>query len=99
MLYFNDVIIKPLVTEKSTNLQKNGVYVFKVNQNRTREQIKIAIEKYFEVKVIAVRVARVKGKTKKFKQKIGSLSNWKKAYVHLDSSDSIDYSKLMGQGS
>lgn len=91
------IFIKPLITEKSQKLQSTGVYVFKIQKKVTRQQIKVAVENFFEVKVERVRTLTMKGKRKKFKQKPGKLSDWKKAFVTLAKNESIDYSKYVTQ--
>lgn len=64
-MQINEVLIEPLLTEKSTLLAKENIYVFKVNKNSNKFQIKEAIEKLYKVKVDKVMVKNVKGKAKK----------------------------------
>jgi len=78
------VLIAPLISEKSTLLADTvNTHVFKVNTTATKIEIKQAVEELFEVKVAQVRVMNVKGKTKRFGQRIGKRSDWRKAYVKL----------------
>lgn len=85
-----DVIIAPVITEKSTNLSEQNKVVFKVAIDATKPQIKTAVEKLFDVKVKAVNTMVVKGKTKVFRGIRGRRSDVKKAIVTLEEGHSID---------
>lgn len=85
-----DVILGPVITEKSTMASENNQVVFRVPLDATKPAIKAAIEALFEVKVKAVNTLRVKGKTKRFRGRIGQRSDWKKAMVSLEEGHSID---------
>jgi len=87
-----NILVRPLVTEKSTGAvnEQNNTYVFEVGLKATKEDIKIAIEQYFGVKVDTVRTLIVRGKEKRFGRFMGKRSNWKKAYIRLAAGDSID---------
>ncbi len=87
-----NVILKPIVTEKSTILSENNQIVFLVNINSNKIDIKKSIELIYGVKVNSVNIVRVKGKTKVFKGKVGKRSDFKKAIVSLDKGQSIDLS-------
>ena len=78
------VLLAPHISEKSTLIaDATGTHVFKVNTTATKIEIKQAVEELFEVKVAQVRVMNVKGKTKRFGQRSGKRSDWRKAYVKL----------------
>ena len=78
------VLLAPHISEKSTMASDvSGTHVFKVNTSATKTEIKQAVEQLFEVKVDQVRVLNVKGKTKRFGQRMGKRSDWRKAYVKL----------------
>lgn len=79
-----DVIIKPIVTEKSSMASSEGKYTFKVNKKSTKVDIKNAVEKLFEVKVKEVRTINVKGKPKRQGAHEGKTSDWKKAIVTIE---------------
>ena len=79
-----EVIIKPIVTEKSNDAMQEGKYTFKVNKKATKPEIAHAVEKLFEVKVLKVNTMTVKGKTKRVGYHIGKTSDWKKAVVTID---------------
>ncbi|WP_372425871.1 50S ribosomal protein L23 [Salinarimonas chemoclinalis] len=85
-----DVIIAPVITEKSTNLSELNKVVFKVAMDATKPQIKTAVEKLFDVKVKAVNTSVLKGKTKVFRGIRGRRSDVKKAIVTLEEGHSID---------
>jgi len=79
-----DIIIKPIITEKSSSDMQEGKYTFKVAKNATKIQIKNAVESLFEVKVISVNTMIVKGKVKRVRAKEGKTPDWKKAIVTID---------------
>ena len=87
-----NVIVNPVVTEKSTTLSENNQIVFLVNINSNKIDIKKSIEIIYGVKVSSVNVIRVKGKTKVFKGKVGKRSDYKKAIISLPKGQSIDLS-------
>ncbi len=87
-----NVIVKHVVTEKSTTLSENNQIVFLVNINSNKIDIKKSIELIYGVKVSSVNVIRVKGKTKVFKGKVGKRSDYKKAIISLPKGQSIDLS-------
>ena len=79
-----DIIIAPIVTEKSSDGIAEGKYTFKVNKKATKIDIKNAVEKLFEVKVLNVNTVTVKGKEKRVGRNVGKTSDWKKAIVTID---------------
>ena len=79
-----DIIIKPIITEKSSYAQSEGKYTFEVNKKATKVDIKNAVEKLFEVKVMNVRTINVSGKPKRQGVHEGKTSDWKKAIVTID---------------
>ena len=79
-----EVIIKPIVTEKSNDGLQDGKYTFKVNKNATKVEIRRAVEKLFEVKVLDVKTINVNGKEKRVGRNVGMTSDWKKAIVTVD---------------
>jgi large subunit ribosomal protein L23 len=86
------VILNPLVTEKSTQLSEFNKVVFSVPVNASKLEIKTSVEKIFSVKVKAVNTILLKGKVKRFKGVLGRRSNTKKAIVTLAPGDTIDLS-------
>lgn len=79
-----EIIIAPVVTEKSNDQLQEGKYTFKVNKKATKIEIAKAIEKLFEVKVLKVNTMNVKGKKKRVGYHVGKTSDWKKAIVTID---------------
>ncbi len=89
----HDIILAPIITEKSTLLkEKRGALVFRVNRAPNKIEIRQAIEKLFSVKVASVRTENVRGKMKRMGRFAGRRSDWKKAYVSLKPGEkSIEY--------
>ena len=85
-----DVIVSPVITEKSTMASEHNQVVFKVAKNATKPEIKKAVESLFGVKVKAVNTLVRKGKTKVFRGIRGKQSDFKKAVVTLVDGQSID---------
>ncbi len=85
-----DVIRRPIITEKSTNASNVNAVVFETAMSANKAEIKEAVEALFSVKVHSVNVVVVKGKTKRFRGRIGKRRNKKKAYVRLAENYAID---------
>ena len=81
----NQIIRRPLVTEKSTLLRESGanVIAFEVAPTANKIQVKKAVEELFKVKVEEVRVFNVRGKMKRMGKWAGRRRDWRKAYVRL----------------
>lgn len=87
-----EVIRAPHISEKATLIaEKNNQIIFKVLKSANKHEIKAAVESLYNVKVKNVSVMNVKGKTKRFKQKEGKRSDWKKALVSLFPGNDIDF--------
>jgi large subunit ribosomal protein L23 len=89
---FYDLLRRPIITEKATNASENGAVVFEVAMAATKPEIKRAVEELFKVKVKGVNTVIAKGKTKRFKGKMGKRKDIKKAYVMLEDGSTIDVS-------
>jgi len=85
-----DVIIAPVITEKSTMASERNQVIFKVASKATKPQIKEAVEKLFDVKVKAVNTLTRKGKFKAFRGRPGVQSDVKKAVITLEEGHRID---------
>jgi large subunit ribosomal protein L23 len=86
------VLIAPIVSEKSTRLaDENRQFVFKVVREASKPEVRKAVELMFDVKVEAVQIANVRGKTKRFGQSTGKRPDWKKAFVTLAEGHDIDF--------
>lgn len=79
-----DIIVRPIITEKSNMEIASGKYTFEVNKNATKVQIAHAVEMLFDVKVLKVNTISVKGKAKRVGVHRGMTSDWKKAIVTID---------------
>ena len=79
-----EIIVAPVVTEKSNDELQEGKYTFKVNKKATKVEIAKAIEKLFGVKVLKVNTMNVNGKSKRVGYHTGKTSDWKKAIVTID---------------
>ena len=79
-----EIILAPIVTEKSNDGLQEGKYTFKVNKKATKIDIANAVEKLFEVKVLKVNTISVSGKKKRVGYHQGKTSDWKKAIVTID---------------
>ena len=89
-----DIIIKPIITEKSAQLVENLQYTFEVAKDANKVEIKNAIEKIFNVKVVAVRTINVHRKAKRMQRYQGFKPAYKKAIVKLAPGQSIDAFEL-----
>jgi large subunit ribosomal protein L23 len=87
-----DIILSPVITEKATKLSEANQVVFRVALDATKPKIAKAVEDLFKVKVTAVNTVRVKGKTKAFRGRPFSRSDFKKAIVTLAEGYQIDIS-------
>ncbi len=85
-----DVIVAPIITEKSTRLSEFDQVVFKVRDDATKPAIKAAVEAIFGVKVLAVNTLNQQGKVKRFRGRLGRRNDVKKAFVRLAEGQSID---------
>jgi large subunit ribosomal protein L23 len=86
------VILRPLVTEKSTELAGANKYIFEVDTRANKPQIRSAVENAFEVRVTAVNVMIMKGKSRggrRFGRRVTHSPDWKKAVVTLAPGDTI----------
>ena len=84
-----DVVKRPIVTEKNSQMAENGVYVFEVNDKSSKPEIKKAIEKLFRVKVKAVRTVICRGRATRTRLGTGKIKYWKKALIKLAPGEKI----------
>ena len=87
---YTDVIIAPVVTEKSASYAQANVYTFKVNKNANKTQIKQAIEEAFNVHVKSVNTLNTKPKDKRVGRYTGKTKTYKKAMITLKDGESIE---------
>lgn len=86
-----DIIIAPVISEKSYDLIDAGKYTFRVHDAATKPEIARAVEEIFEVTVRKVNTSRVKSKPKRQGWTRGRTAAWKKAVVTLKEGDSIEF--------
>ncbi|MDI3339785.1 MAG: 50S ribosomal protein L23 [Sphaerobacter sp.] len=96
---YQDVLRRPIITEKNTRLMELGQYTFEVARDANKIQIKDAVERTFNVEVVAVNVMNVRGKERRRARRgrvasVGRTPAWKKAIVTLKPGQTID---LFGQ--
>ncbi len=85
-----DILIRPIITEKSTDMMSEGKYTFRVPLKANKHQIRDAVEEIFKVKVEAVNTMRMEGKKKRMGRYEGKRSDWKKAIVTLKEGETIE---------
>jgi large subunit ribosomal protein L23 len=85
-----DTILAPVITEKATYLSDQNKVVFRVAKDATKAEIADAIQELFKVTVLKVNTLNVKGKTKRWRGRLGRRSDIKKAIVTLAEGQSID---------
>lgn len=85
-----EVIIRPVISERSYDMMSNGKYCFEVAKDSNKIEIKNAIQKIFDVRVVSVHVSNVKPKPKRVRYTPGHTKAWKKAIVKLRPGDTIE---------
>jgi len=85
-----EVIIRPIVSERSFDLMNENKYTFEVAKNAPKEEIRAAIQKLFGVRVLKVNTINVKPKQKRVRYQVGMTRSWKKAVVTLAPGDTIE---------
>ncbi|HMM19604.1 MAG TPA: 50S ribosomal protein L23 [Selenomonadales bacterium] len=91
MLNPRDVLIRPLITEKTTSMMQDNKYTFIVPLKVNKIEIRQAVEQIFKVKVLDVNTIRVMGKTKRMGRTQGKRPDYKKAIVKLAPGQSIEF--------
>lgn len=86
-----EIIIRPLITEKSTTLMAEGKYVFEVAKAANKIEIAKAVSEIFKVKVADVNTINVEGKKKRMGRFVGKRSDFKKAIVKLAAGETIEF--------
>ena len=86
-----DILIRPMVTEHTTDLMAEGKYVFIVDKRANKIQIADAVEEVFKVKVENVNTINVKGKVKRRGRIVGKRKDYKKAIVKLAQGETIEF--------
>lgn len=86
---YNDILIRPVSSEKATNLREQDKYVFVVSKDANKTQIMEAVRKLFNVKVVSCTTMNVSGKEKRLRGRPGLTSSYKKAIVRLAKGETI----------
>lgn len=86
-----DIIIRPVVTEKTNAFMENGVYTFRVHKQATKADIHNAVEEIFDVRVVKVNTINVKSKPRRLGRYVGRTATWKKAIVTLAPGETIEF--------
>ena len=86
-----DILIRPMVTEHTTDLMAEGKYVFIVDKRANKIQVADAVEEIFKVKVEKVNTITVKGKVKRRGRIVGQRKDYKKAIVKLAAGETIEF--------
>jgi large subunit ribosomal protein L23 len=96
MITLQDVVKRPLVTEKSErNREATHAFAFEVHRDATKIQVKQAVEKLFKVKVAGVRTSNLDGKMRRRGRFVGYKRDWKKAYVKLKDGEKVpDFAQI-----
>ena len=90
MKHYSDIIIAPVITEKSMAERQNNVYTFKVAKSATKDEIKKAVEDAFKVSVKSVNTLNTKAKRRRVGRYVGKTKTYKKAMVTLQDGSTID---------
>jgi large subunit ribosomal protein L23 len=85
-----DIIINPIITEKSTRLQERGKYCFRVDRRANKKEVMRAVREIFDVEPVACTIMNVKGKPKRVRYQPGYTASWKKAVVTLKEGQTIE---------
>lgn len=87
-----EIIKRPLLTEKGTTMnEEDNMVIFEIAMDANKIDVRNAVEKLYDVKVLSVRTQTVRGKLKRVGSSSGKRRNWKKAIVRLDSESVIDF--------
>ena len=89
MIQYEDILIEPVVSEKTNILREEGKYVFKVAMSANKIQIKEAVRRLFNVHPVSCTVMVVGGKPKRLRYRSGYTATWKKAIVRLPKDEKI----------
>ena len=93
-MYLEQVLVKPLLTEKSSVITEDANrYAFKVLRKANKYQVREAVEKMFDVKVVDIKTIVVPGKVKRSGKSLKKTSSWKKAYVKIADGQKLELFK------
>ena len=88
----HQVLLRPLVTEKGVHrATRNAQYAFEIHREATKQDVREAVESLFNVRVEKVCTQNRKGKSRRYRFRLGKTSDWKKAIVQLRGDDKIEF--------
>ncbi|MDY6935552.1 MAG: 50S ribosomal protein L23 [Spirochaetota bacterium] len=87
---YNDILVKPVVSEKTTVMSEENKYVFRVSMKANKHLVKKAVKEIYNVNPVKVNVMNVRGRRKRVRYQYGYTSGWKKAIVTLREGDKIE---------
>jgi len=87
------ILLRPIITEKATDQEAKGCYIFEINSKANKISIKKVIEQIYGVKPLRVNIIRVRGKKVRYGRSTGRTKSWKKALVFLKKGDKIEFIK------
>ncbi|EFQ24059.1 50S ribosomal protein L23 [Aminomonas paucivorans] len=90
-LLAHDILLRPIVTEKSSRMMEHNQYTFEVHRDANKIQIRKAVETVFKVKVLKVHTVQVRSKPKRLGAFLGRSRSWKKAFVKLAPGERIEF--------
>lgn len=88
-MQYENILIEPVLSEKTNLLREEGQYVFRVDQRADKSQVKEAVRRLFDVHPVSCTIINVKGKPKRLRYRSGYTSSWKKAIVRLAKGETI----------
>lgn len=90
-LVAHDIIVRPVITEKSSRMMENNKFTFEVHPSANKIEIRKAVEEVFNVKVMSVHTIQVRSKQKRMGRFVGRSRSWKKAIVTLVAGERIEF--------
>ena len=87
----HDIIVRPVITEKSSRQMEDGKYTFEVLPKANKVEVKKAVEEVFKVKVLKVHTIKVRSKPKRLGMFLGRSRSWKKAIITLVPGERIEF--------
>ncbi len=88
-MQYEDILIEPVLSEKTNEMRENGKFVFRVDPRATKTQVMEAVRRLFQVHPVSCTVMNVKGKPKRLRNRAGYTPSWKKATVRLAAGETI----------
>lgn len=86
----NDVILRPVISEKTTDMMGENKYVFRVSMRANKNMVKQAVKEIFGVQPEKINIMRVRGKMRRLRYQYGNKPAWKKAIITLKPGDKIE---------